>query len=395
MRDISRNLSTTIIGAARRFGSVVVTGPRRSGKTWLLRHLFPSASYYLFEDPDIVGRFRADPTGFLNGVRTPTILDEIQNVPELFNHIRSRIDAAPRHKGQWLLTGSQESSLMRNVSESMAGRAAVLSLLPLSVTESPKVTLLSGGYPEAIAHPRSRNLWFSSYVQTYIERDVRGISVVHDLSLFRRFMALLATRHGTTLNKSDLAVPLGVSVPSIGHWLNILEMTGLIALIPPYFNNLGKRLVKSPKLYWLDCGLVCHLLGIESEAQLTRSPFLGPVFEGFVAAEILKSQINVGRRRELYYFRDQQGLEVDFVVPVSGGRVALIEAKATHSPNAGMAKPLISLSNAWAKARIESQLGDRLLVHRTSAKSAQLSSNALSPGVKAVGVVELIETLKK
>ena len=179
MAFIRRNLENQVIKAARAFGALVLTGPRRSGKTSLLRQLFPNAGYYLFEDPDIVGRFRADPQGFLDSIKPPVILDEIQNVPELFNFIRSRVDRFPQRKGQWLLTASQESGLMRNVSESMAGRAAVLQLLPLALSETPKVSLLKGGYPEVLQRPRNASLWFASYLQTYLERDVRSISRPH------------------------------------------------------------------------------------------------------------------------------------------------------------------------------------------------------------------------
>ena len=331
MRHVQRQLEAQVAAAAKGFPAVVLTGPRRAGKTSLLRRLLPGASYHLFEDPDVVERFRADPRAFLDSTKLPAILDEVQNVPEVFAHVRARIDAAPRRVGRWFLTGSHEAGLMRNVTESMAGRAAVLQLWPLSVAETPKVSVLRGGYPEVLARPRQAALWLSSYVQTFIERDVRAITSVQDLGAFRRFIGLVAARHGQVLNKSSLAAPLGVSVPTIGRWLDILEMTAQILLVQPYFENLGKRIVKAPKLYIADSGLACHLLGIRSEAELARSPFRGAIFEGFVAAEIVKSQINAGHRREIYFFRDQTGLEVDFVIPQPGGRIRLVEAKATRS----------------------------------------------------------------
>src|SRR2546423_5900767 len=226
MRYLRRQLEVQALKAARNFPAVVLTGPRRAGKTVLLRHLFPKASYHLFEDPDVVARFRYDPQGFLDGVALPAILDEIQNVPEVFNFVRARIDRQPRRVGQWFLTGSQEAGLMRRVTESMAGRAAVLQLLPMSVRETPKVCLLRGGFPQVLARPAAAALWFSSYLQTYLERDVRSISAIHDLAAFRRFLSLLASRHGQILNRSDMAAPLGLSVPSIARWLDILEATG-------------------------------------------------------------------------------------------------------------------------------------------------------------------------
>jgi hypothetical protein len=382
MRYIPRALEASIASAARSFPAVVLTGPRRAGKTWLLRHLLPAASYYLFEDPDVVARFRHDPQGFLDGVRLPVILDEVQNVPEVFNYVRTRIDQEPRRAGRWFLTGSQEAGLMRNVAESMAGRAAVLQLWPMSVRETTKVNVLRGGYPEVLARPLAASLWFGSYVQTYLERDVRAISAVQDLVSFRRFFAIVASRHGQVLNKSDLAAPLGMSVPSVGRWLDILEATAQILIVPPYFENLGKRLIKSPKLYIADSGLACHLLGIETEAELGRSSFLGTLFEGFIAAEIVKAQVNAGRRREIYYFRDQQGLEVDFVVPVRGGGIRLVEAKASATATPGMAAPMQRIASAW-----KMRSGDRgpvqiFVVHR-AARTAH-PSRALAPGVQAV-----------
>lgn len=387
MRYIRRELEAPLAAAARSFPSVVLTGPRRAGKTWLLRHLFPHAGYYLFEDPDVVARFRNDPQGFLDDVRLPAILDEVQNVPELFHFVRSRIDRVPRRTGQWLLTGSQEAGLMRNVGESMAGRAAVLQLWPMSARETTKVGILPGGYPEVLARPRAASLWFSSYLQTYLERDVRAVTAVHDLVTFRRFLALVASRHGQLLNKSDLAAPLGMSVPGIGRWLAILEATAQVLLVPPYFENLGKRIIKSPKVYIADSGLACHLLGIETAAELRKSPFLGPIFEGFLAAEIIKAQVNAGRRRELYYFRDQQGLEVDFVVPSKAG-LRLIEAKAARTATPGMAEPMRRLAEAWKRHAGRPGAADMLLVHQAS--RAGTPSRALAPGVQALSWQEFV-----
>jgi len=391
MRYIGRELERQVAAAAKSFPAVVLTGPRRSGKTFLLRHLLPQASYYLFEDPDIVARFRHDPQGFLDGVKPPVILDEIQNVPEVFNFVRARIDRKPRRTGQWFLTGSQEAGLMRNITESMAGRAAVLQLLPMSARESEKVSLLRGGYPEVLARPQAASLWFSSYLLTYLERDVRGISAVHDLAVFRRFLALVASRHGQVLNKSDLAAPLGMSVPGIGRWLDILEATGQVFLVLPYFENVGKRLIKSPKLYIADSGLACHLLGIETQAQLEKSPFLGPVFEGFVASEIAKAQLNAGRRRELYYFRDQQGLEVDFIVPARGNRARLVEAKAARTVTPSDAAPLRRLAAAWHRQPGIRGNVETILVHRPL--RAGLVSHAIAPGVRALAWQEFVAGL--
>ena len=382
MKFIARALERQLAQAARHFSCVVLTGPRRAGKTMLLRRLFPKASYFLLEDPDVVARLRADPQGFLDAVPMPAILDEVQNVPEVFAYVRARIDRQPRRVGQWLLTGSQEAPLMRGVSESMAGRAAVLQLLPLSWRETPKVGPLHGGYPEVLARPGAARLWFSSYLQTYLERDVRAVTAVRDLALFRRFLALLASRHGQVLNKTDLAAPLGVSVPTITQWLGVLETTAQILLVPPFYDNLGKRLIKSPKLYIADAGLACHLLGVDTASELDRSPFRGALFEGFIAAEIVKAQLNAGGRRELYHFRDAQGLEVDFLVPRRGGAVALVECKASRTVTPSMAAPMLRLAEALKSKRAAAGSTSMYVVHQ--APQAGTPTQALAPGVLAL-----------
>src|SRR6266404_314127 len=386
MRYIPRNLNDMVRQAARHFPAVVVTGPRRSGKTTLLRRLFPIAQYVLLEDPDVQARARSDPRTMLDELSLPVLFDEIQNVPELFDYIRSRIDQNPRETGQWLFTGSQEAPLMQGVSESMAGRAAILQLLPFSVTETAKVNMLHGGFPEVVVRPKSRALWFASYLQTYLERDVRSITNVRDLVTFRRFIALLASRHGQILNKTDLAAPLGVSVPTISEWLHVLEITSQIIIVPPYFENLGKRLVKTPKVYWGDSGLACYLLGITSEAELQRSPFSGQLYEGFVAAEILKSQVNQGGRKELYYFRDHQGLEVDFLLPRPNAGLWLIECKAGRTVLPAMAAPLFSLRRALGER------SKRLLVVYGKSRSAQATS-AVARGVEAIELERFVASL--
>jgi predicted AAA+ superfamily ATPase len=391
VRYISRALEKPIGRAVKSFPAMVLTGPRRAGKTWLLQHLFPAASYFLLEDPDLVARFRSDPQGFLDDVRTPAILDEVQHVPEILAFVRSRIDRQPRRAGQWLLTGSQEAPLMQGVSESMAGRAAVLQLLPLSVHETPKVTLLRGGYPEALARPAAGRLWFSSYVQTYLERDVRAVTAVRDLATFRRFLGLVASRHGQILNKTDLAAPLGVSVPTIGQWLGVLETTAQILVVPPFYDNFGKRLVKSPKVYVADSGLACHLLGIDTAAELARSPFAGALFEGFMAAEIAKARVNAGRRRELYYFRDEQGLEVDFVVPGPSGSLRLLECKAGRTVDPAMAASLRRLGDAIKKKRTGARHVHMAVVYQAPKGGA--ATTAIAPGVQALPWQDLVDEL--
>jgi hypothetical protein len=381
MRYVHRELETQVPKAAKSFPALVLTGPRRAGKTWLLRHLLPKADYYLLEDPTVVARLRADPQGFLDGVQPPVILDEVQNVPEVFALVRARLDAQPRRTGQWFLTGSQEAPLMRGVTESMAGRAAVLQLLPFSTREHRKVSVLRGGYPEALARPGAAPLWFASYVQTYLERDVRAVTAVKDLATFRRFLALVASRHGQVLNKTDLAAPLGVSVPTITQWLGVLETTAQILIVPPFYENLGKRLIKSPKVYLADSGLACHLLGIDTAAELAKSPFAGVLFEGFIASEIVKAQVNDGRRREIYYFRDEQGLEVDFLVPGRSGAVTLVECKAARTVAPAMAGPMQKLAEAMKRKRQITAI-EMFLVHQPP--KIPVATRAVAPGVRAL-----------
>jgi len=325
----------------------------------------------------VLERVRSDPRGFLDGLTPPIVLDEIQNAPELFGYVRARIDRSPERMGDWLLTGSQEAGLMHGVTESMAGRAAIFQLLPFSHDEDPRVSLLGGGYPEALDRPDTRDIWFRSYVQTYLERDVRSVLAVRDLATFRRFLALLATRTGQVLNKTALAGPLGLSVPTITEWLGVLEVTGQVLVVPPFYENFGKRITRSPKVYLADPGLAAHLLGIESETALMRSPFLGPLFEGLVASEIVKIQVHAGKARAIHHFRDRQGLEVDFVIPRGENRITILEAKATRTPRPGMGKPLGQLLRAIERHDVRAHV-----VHQPSGDVP--SGTPLAPGISAI-----------
>ena len=370
--------------ASRAFPGLLVTGPRRAGKTTLLKRLFPKASYYLLEDPDTISRIKADPRAFVEEARPPCILDEIQNVPELFNYLRTRIDETPHRFGQWYFTGSQDAPLMKGVSESMAGRVAIFHLLPLSSEETRKVSIVHGGFPEVLARPKTATIWFRSYIQTYLERDVRAISAIKDLATFRKFLSVLASRCGRVLNKTDLAAPLGVSVPTLSEWINILEATGQIIVVPPFYENFGKRLIKSPKIYFTDSGLVLYFLGIETESALRKSTFFGQIFEGFIASEIVKHQINNGKRREIYYFRDQQGLEVDFVIPTGSAKLLIAEAKAVRSVKPSMAGSLNKLTRAISRYKVE-----KCVIYLNPPKSAKKGFRSISPGVRAVPAAEI------
>ena len=385
MNYIIRRIEKEVRQASGAFPALLLTGPRRAGKTTILKKIFPKASYYLLEDPDIISRVKADPRSFVEETKPPCILDEIQNVPELFNYLRTLIDENPRRFGQWYFTGSQDAPLMKGVSESMAGRVAIFHLLPLSSEETKKVSIFRGGFPEVLAKPKTALIWFRSYIQTYLERDVRGISAIKDLATFRRFLSILASRCGNVLNKTDLAAPLGVSVPTLSEWLNILEATGQIIVVPPFYENFGKRLIKSPKIYITDSGLASYLLGINKESDLRKSTFFGQIFEGFVASEIVKHQINNGKRREIYYFRDQQGLEIDFIVPAGSGKLLVMEAKAVRSVKPAMGASLNKLARAISRYKAE-----RCVVHLDPpGGSAKKEFHMLSPGIKAIPVSEI------
>jgi hypothetical protein len=234
-------------------------------------------------------------------------------------------------------------------------------------------------------------MWFASYLQTYLERDVRAVTAVRDLATFRRFVALLASRHGQVLNKTDIAAPLGVSVPTVTQWLSVLEATAQVLIVPPFYENFGRRLIRSPKVYIADSGLACHLLGIDTAAELAKSPFAGSLFEGFIASEIVKAQVNAGGRRELYHFRDEQGLEVDFVIPGRGGSLALVECKAGRTAMPAMAAPMQRLRDAVKRKRPEETAVDMFLVHQPA--SMRNRTEAIAPGVRALAWRAFIEQL--
>jgi len=368
-----RILEQTIRRAITTFPAIVVTGPRQSGKTTLLRELFGASHRYVsLEDPDVRIRAKEDPVGFLTANKPPVIFDEIQYIPELLSYIKTRIDE-DRKPGQWLLTGSQNFVLMQGVSESLAGRAAILSLLPLSLAEqagktegahdpaewvaaltsstpantpvSLSETILRGGYPELALNPKvDRQLWCSSYITTYLERDIRNLTSIGDLSQFERFVRLCATRTGQVLNLTDLARDIGISIPTAKRWISVLETGMQIYLLYPYYRNIGKRLIKSPKLYFNDTALASYLLGLHHEDTLLQSPHFGALFETMIMGDMLKRFHNFGQLPSLYYLRTRDGLEVDAVLDI-GERLHLFEIKATATVLPKHASSLLRIRN--------------------------------------------------
>lgn len=334
---IARRLADRVLAAARQFPALVVTGGRQTGKTTLLRHLFPAASFASLDLPSAA--YQADERGeeFLRSYQEPVILDEVQYAPGLFRHLKVAIDARRSQRGRFLMTGSQKFPLMHALSESLAGRCAVLELDTLASTEivrafpdeaiAPEEILWRGGFPELWrdreVEPR---LFYSSFGATYLERDVRLALRVGNLRDFERFLRACALRSGQLLNLAELARDVGIAGTTAREWLSVLEASSQVVLLEPYFNNPNRRLIKTPKLYFRDTGLLCFLLGLETPAALSSSPLAGPIWETFVLGQILRARAASGSAAQVYFWRDAHGTEVDFLIE-QNGRVRLIEAK--------------------------------------------------------------------
>jgi len=361
---IKRTLEPVLKRAAAEFPAVVLTGPRQSGKTTILQHLFSKRCRYAsLELPDVRSAALEDPRGFLEMYPPPVIFDEVQYVPELLPYVKEKIDARRDKSGQFLLTGSQNLLLMEKVTESLAGRAAILRLLPLSRRETegrPQMTLpwesnrkpstestcsfselwkgfLRGGYPELQAFPkRDINLWHASYFQTYLERDVRTLRQVGNLSQFQNFLRALAARSAQLLNLTELARDLGIAVNTAKAWLSVLEATYQVIVLRPYFANVGKRLVKTPKIYFMDVGTLCYLAGLKDPKHASSGPMGGAIMETAVLFEIVKTLAHRGIDPQVYFWRTTAGTEVDIVVEAEGNLVP-IEVKLSATPRTAMA----------------------------------------------------------
>ena len=335
-----RLLAPALRKALAGFPAVLVTGPRQSGKTTFLRHeAGEQVDYVSFDDPLERDFATVDPAGFLGRFsERPVILDEIHYVPALLSYLKMRIDAKPGRSGRWLLTGSQQFGLMRDVSESLAGRVAVLELPPFSNVESSRPdleeVLWNGGYPIPAMYPDRRDLWLSSYLATYIERDVRQIRNIPDLRAFHQFLNLAAARHGQEFHAAELSRQLGLTQPTVKSWAGVLEASYVAHFLPPWSRNYGKRVVKSSKFYFWDSALVNLLTRQPGASAALGGPMAGPLLEGWVVTEAVKAFMALGRKPDLFFWRSHDGLEVDLLITIDG-KLRPVEIKLTATPSAG------------------------------------------------------------
>lgn len=356
-RDIEGRLERLLASSP----CLAVTGPRQAGKSTLLRHCLPDYRYVTLDDPFFREQALADPVLFLDALGERAIIDEIQLVPGLLSYVKIRVDERRSVKGQYVVTGSQQFGLIKNLGDSLAGRITLLELLPLSVAEKRRHlaipdtvglfrhAALRGSYPELVVDERMvLPSWYASYLQTYLERDIRTVYNIGDLRDFQRFMRLLAARCGQQLNMSDFSRDLGISVPTVKSWISILEASRVIYLLPPYYSNLGKRITKSPKVYFIDIGLACNLAGVRDEEHLFNGPMAGHLFENFCIQETVKFFLGRGEQPPLYYIRTGNGLEVDLLVEPSAGVLIPVEIKLTKTPSLPLARTLAAFREAFA-----------------------------------------------
>ena len=325
-----RQARTTLERLARGFPVLALTGPRQSGKTTLARASFPDKPYVSLENPDERDFAEQDPKRFLARFPEGAILDEVQRCPALLSWLQGLVDERPV-MGQFVLTGSAQFDLIAGMSQSLAGRVGRVELLPLSLAEMQGAALpstldrllLHGSYPAIYQRDLAANDWFPNYVATYLERDVRQIIAVRDLSQFQRFVRMCAARSGQLLNLAALGADCGISAVTAREWLSVLEASYLVTRLPPYFQNFGKRLVKSPKLYFLDVGLMAWLLGIRDELSIATHATRGALFETWVVSELIKQRFNAGQPADLYFWRDSAGHEIDVVFETAAGLQAI------------------------------------------------------------------------
>lgn len=340
--------------AQRDFPVLLLTGPRQSGKSTTLTRLFKKHRYVTFDDPVIRAQALSDPALFLADHSEPVILDEIQYVPQLLPHVKMHVDKNRNIRGQFILTGSQVFPLMQGVSESLAGRVAILELLPMTYRELPKVErseedtafsdMIRGYFPSTAAQNVSPKIFYASYIQTYLERDIRSMQAIHDLHTFQTFVEVLATNVGQVLNLSRIGAACGVTHTTAKRWLSILEASRIVYLLRPYTRNLQKRVVRTPKLYFTDSGIVTHILRESNPRALRHGIMGGYLFENMVIMDLIRNDFAYGNPFQSYFYRDNNQVEVDLILE-RGDQIIPIEIKLTRSPTTQMVSGIRSLSN--------------------------------------------------
>jgi len=353
---INRDLEKIIVEASEYYSVISVTGPRQSGKSTLLKHLFPDYKEYSMKDVHIRDFALNDPVAFLNQTTDGMFIDEIQKAPVLMKYIQGIVDRNPERK--FLLTGSSNFEMMRDLSESLSGRSGVFELMPMSLSETNEFRtnldlsnqLFEGLYPAVCSKKNKAGFFYPSYVKTYLEKDVRDLLNVQNQMQFMRFMKLCATRIGSIFNASELSAEVGVDVKTITRWLSVLQASYLITLLPPYYENISKRLIKSPKLYFNDTGLACYLLDIESAKQLDRDKMRGALFENMIVMEIIKHRYNQGKTGGVFFYRDSNQNEVDVLLKQEG-EITALEIKSAMTYNSSFEKSLKQIPN-WINTPI-------------------------------------------
>ncbi|MFA5834935.1 MAG: ATP-binding protein [Bacteroidota bacterium] len=330
------------------FPVVGITGPRQSGKSTMLQHLLSKKYRYVtFDDYRVAEEYHKDPAAFMDKFNDAVVFDEVQIVPDIFSHIKLAVDRDRQRYGKFVLTGSSQFAFMKYVSESLAGRIGLLTLLPFQYSELPArrrtSSIVFGSYPELVMRNyRESKGWYSSYLETYLSRDVRSLSNIGDIREFRQCIGLLAARVGQIVNYSDLSRDIGVSVPTIKQWISILEASYVIFLVRPYFKNFGKRIIKSPKVYFYDTGLISYLLGIDDAEAMQRNHHYGNLFENYIISEIAKKELHTKSHSELYYFRTNHGVEVDLIID-RRNTLEYVEVKSTKTFRPEMANSIRQL----------------------------------------------------
>ena len=364
---IYRTITKELLTQLREYPVVTVIGPRQAGKTTLVRNVLPDYSYVSLEDPDNRQLANDDPKAFLKRFSGKTIFDEVQRTPHLLSYLQGIVDEEGTN-GRFVLTGSHQLELRAAITQSLAGRTGILHLLPLSIGElhDAKISfddfesyIVQGFLPRVYdQHQRPRTA-YANYYQTYVEKDVWQLIQLKDVSLFEKFIKLLAGRVGQIINYQSLSNDVGVGAPTIKQWLSILEASFIIFKLPPYYKNFGKRVIKSPKYYFTEIGLLAYLLGIEKNTQVSRDPLVGNIFENLAVIEVLKSRYNQGRNAELYYFRDSNGNEIDLLCKTGDGLVG-VEIKSASTWNNSFSKSLTNFSESNEK------LAGRIVVYSGS-----------------------------